>query len=66
MASAPETTASDLEAAPDGGPLKSFHRETPLRTAGGGIDTKLRMLQAEGARMSREPGLFDGDPAAYR
>ncbi|NLD53586.1 MAG: methylated-DNA--[protein]-cysteine S-methyltransferase [Burkholderiaceae bacterium] len=35
-------------------------------SAGGGVDTKLRMLQAEGARMSREPGLFDGDPAAYR
>jgi methylated-DNA-[protein]-cysteine S-methyltransferase len=35
-------------------------------SAGGGIDTKLRMLQAEGARMSREPGLFDGDPAVYR
>ena len=35
-------------------------------SAGGGVDTKLRMLQAEGARMSRDPGLFDGDPAAYR
>ena len=35
-------------------------------SAGGGVDTKRRMLQAEGARMSREPGLFDGDPAAYR
>ena len=28
-------------------------------SAGGGVATKLRMLQAEGARMSREPGLFD-------
>ena len=35
-------------------------------SAGGGVDTKRRMLQAEGARMSRDPGLFDGDPAAYR
>ena len=35
-------------------------------SAGGGVATKLRMLQAEGARMSREPGLFDGDPAVYR
>jgi methylated-DNA-[protein]-cysteine S-methyltransferase len=35
-------------------------------SAGGGVGTKLRMLQAEGARMSADPGLFDGDPAAYR
>jgi methylated-DNA-[protein]-cysteine S-methyltransferase len=35
-------------------------------SAGGGVDTKRRMLQAEGARMGRDPGLFDGDPAAYR
>ncbi len=35
-------------------------------SAGGGVATKLRMLQAEGARMGRDPGLFDGDPAAYR
>jgi methylated-DNA-[protein]-cysteine S-methyltransferase len=28
-------------------------------SAGGGTATKLRMLQAEGARFSRQPGLFD-------
>lgn len=28
-------------------------------SAGGGVVTKLRMLQTEGARLSREPGLFD-------
>jgi len=28
-------------------------------SAGGGIVTKLRMLQVEGARLSRERGLFD-------
>lgn len=28
-------------------------------SAGGGLTTKLRMLQIEGARLSREPGLFD-------
>ena len=35
MASAPETTETDVDA-PNGGPMKSFHRETPLRTAGAG------------------------------
>ncbi len=29
-------------------------------SAPGGVDTKLRMLLAEGARFGREPGLFDG------
>jgi methylated-DNA-[protein]-cysteine S-methyltransferase len=28
-------------------------------SAGGGLATKLRMLQIEGARLGREPGLFD-------
>lgn len=28
-------------------------------SAGGGLTTKLRMLQIEGARLGREPGLFD-------
>jgi methylated-DNA-[protein]-cysteine S-methyltransferase len=28
-------------------------------SATGGVDTKLRMLLAEGARFGREPGLFD-------
>ena len=28
-------------------------------SAGGGVDTKLRMLLAEGARFGAEPGLFD-------
>jgi len=28
-------------------------------SAGGGVLTKLRILQIEGARLSRAPGLFD-------
>jgi methylated-DNA-[protein]-cysteine S-methyltransferase len=32
-------------------------------SAGGGVATKLRMLQIEHARIGSEPGLFDGDDA---
>lgn len=32
-------------------------------SAAGGVATKLRMLQIEGARFGVEPGLFDGAPA---
>jgi methylated-DNA-[protein]-cysteine S-methyltransferase len=32
-------------------------------SAGGGVPTKLRMLQIEHARIGSEPGLFDGDGA---
>lgn len=32
-------------------------------SARGGVATKLRMLQIEGARIGGEPGLFDGDGA---
>jgi methylated-DNA-[protein]-cysteine S-methyltransferase len=31
-------------------------------SAGGGVATKLRMLQIEGARFGEEPGLFDAQP----
>jgi len=32
-------------------------------SAGGGVGTKLRMLQIERARIGEAPGLFDGEPA---
>jgi secondary thiamine-phosphate synthase enzyme len=60
MASAPQT-ASDVEA-PNGGPLKSFHRETGLRTAGGLTVTDITEQVQEAVR---ESGVRDGVCCVY-
>ena len=50
-------------------PIVPCHRVLAARarsggfSAGGGVATKLRMLQIEHARIGAEPGLFDGDGA---
>ena len=62
MASAPETTSSDVDAGPNGGSLKSFHRETPLRTAGGLTVTDITEEVQEGVR---ESGVRNGVCCVY-
>jgi methylated-DNA-[protein]-cysteine S-methyltransferase len=52
---APVVPCHRVLAAPDAG---GSYRSGGF-SAGGGTATKLRMLQAEGARFSRQPGLFD-------
>jgi secondary thiamine-phosphate synthase enzyme len=59
MASAPETT--DIDAA-NGGSLKSFHRETPLRTAGGLSVTDITVQVQEAVS---ESGVRDGVCCVY-
>ena len=62
MASAPETTATDVDAAPSRGPLKTFHRETQLRTAGGLTVTDItEQVQAA----VRESGVREGVCCVY-
>ena len=62
MASAPETTSTDVDAAPNGGSLKSFHRETQLRTAGGLTVTD---ITDEVQTAVRESGISEGIACVY-
>ena len=61
MASAPETTATDVDATPNGS-LKSFHRETALRTAGGLTVTDITEEVQEAVQ---ESGVRDGVCCVY-
>ena len=60
MASAPETT--DVDVAANGGPLKSFQRETRLRTAGG---LSVTDITDEVQEVVRASGVKDGVCCVY-
>ena len=62
MASAPETTATSLGPATKGGSMKTFHRETHFRTAGG---LSVTDITEEVQEAVRESGVREGVCCVY-